>query len=91
MQLLCEKHLAFSIEDGEYGNCNIMKFDIDTGQAQPVSLKPRRVSFHTRADIEKEVQSFKQEGVIREASSPWTAPLVMVKKKNGEWRMADVC
>ncbi|KAK9062911.1 hypothetical protein SSX86_020101 [Deinandra increscens subsp. villosa] len=46
----------------------------------PVGLPPKDI-------IEKSVQKMLDTGVIRHSSSPFAAPLVLVKKKDGTWRL----
>ncbi len=77
-------HLAFSIEPNEYGDCSLLKFDIDTGDTSPICIRPRRIPFHLREVVEKEIDSLEKEKTIRQTSSPWSAPLVVVGKKSGE-------
>jgi hypothetical protein len=87
IQLLCEHDKAFSLEPNETGICDILKCDIDTGKARPISARARRVQPHLRRVIETQVKEYLEEGVITESNSPWAAPIVMVRKKTGEWRM----
>lgn len=59
---------------------------INTGTAQPIRQKPYRVSPSERKIIDEQVRDMLQKGVIRESSSPWAAPVILVKKKDGTWR-----
>ena len=36
--------------------------------------------------IDNEVQQMLQRGVVQPSFSPWSSPVVMVKKKDGSWR-----
>ncbi len=42
-----------------------MKFDIDTGDAAPICVKPRRIPFYPREAVEKEIQALEKEKTIR--------------------------
>lgn len=59
---------------------------IDTGTASPVRQKPYRVSPSERRVIADQVNEMLQKGVVRESASPWAAPVILVKKKDGSWR-----
>eukprot|EP00731_Ephydatia_muelleri_P033860 Em0040g10a len=39
-----------------------------------------------KGDMNEEVRKMLSRGVIRPSSSPWSSPVVMVRKKNGSWR-----
>lgn len=62
------------------------KHRINTGSAQPVRQKPYRVSPSERQVIDEQVHEMLQKGVIQESSSPWAAPVILVKKKDDTWR-----
>lgn len=59
---------------------------INTGSAQPIRQKPYRVSPAERKIISDQVQEMLSKGVIQESSSPWAAPVILVKKKDSTWR-----
>ncbi|KAK7922815.1 hypothetical protein WMY93_009717 [Mugilogobius chulae] len=39
-----------------------------------------------RAEIERQVARLLAEGLVEESYSPWASPVVLVKKKGGQWR-----
>ncbi|GMI80696.1 hypothetical protein HRI_001738900 [Hibiscus trionum] len=52
-----------------------------------VKIKPYRHSTHQKDEIEKLVSEMLQSGIIRDSNSVFSSPIVMVKKKDGSWRM----
>lgn len=55
--------------------------------ARPVNIRPYRYSSELKSEIEKQVQEMLQTGVIVPSSSPFASPIIMVKKKDGSWRL----
>jgi len=55
--------------------------------AQPPNVRPYRYPFTQRNEIEKIIKELLEAGVIRPSISPYSSPVVMVLKKDGEWRM----
>ena len=55
--------------------------------AEPVNLRPYRYSHDQKAAIEKLVEEMLVTSVIRPSSSPFASPAILVKKKDGSWRM----
>ena len=53
----------------------------------PVRVPPRRIPAHYRQEVETQINTMLQQGIIEESSSPWMAPAVFVPKKSGELRM----
>eukprot|EP00253_Pinus_taeda_P025407 PITA_25407 len=55
--------------------------------AQPPNVRPYRYLFTQKNEIEKIIKELLEAGVIRPSISPYSSPVVMVLKKDGEWRM----
>ncbi|CAM8924213.1 unnamed protein product [Rhodiola kirilowii] len=57
------------------------------GDANPVNQRPYRYSTLQKTIIEKLVQEMLSKGHIQYSSSPYASPVVLVKKKDGSWRL----
>ena len=62
--------------------------EINTGDSLPVSCAPRRVSPHQRHIIKEKIQELLAAGLISPSQSPWSSPVVLVTKKDGDARFA---
>ena len=60
---------------------------IDTGDAEPVSKSPYRMSPLELQELKKQLDELLEQGFIRPSKSPWGAPVLFVKKKDGSLRM----
>ena len=59
---------------------------IDTGDAMPIKQRPYRTSPECKREIGRQVREMLQKGIIQESVSPWSSPVVLVKKKDGSLR-----
>ena len=55
--------------------------------AKPVNIRPYKYGSLQKDIIEKMTMELLNAGVIRDSSSPYSSPIVLVKKKDGSWRM----
>ena len=85
-ELLIKHKTAFSKDEHDLGLTHIVSHAIDTGDARPVKQAPRRVPMSLVNEEIKAIENLKKQGVIRESSSPWASPIVLVRKKNGKIR-----
>ncbi len=67
---------------------NAVAHYIDTGLIKPIRIPPQRVAQSRKVIIEEEVTKMLQAGVIHTSDSPWSSPIVLVKKKD---RMIHFC
>ncbi|GJU55618.1 putative reverse transcriptase domain-containing protein [Tanacetum coccineum] len=61
-------------------------FDLIPGAA-PVARAPYRLAPSEMKELSKQLQELSEKGFIRPSSSPWGAPVLFVKKKDGSFRM----
>ena len=84
---LLDKHRkSFAMSADDHGRTSIVRHAIDTGNASPIKQRPRRPPRAFEGEEEKIIADQLKAGVIRESSSPWSSPLVYVKKKDGTTR-----
>lgn len=69
------------------GKTNVMKHEIETGNAKPVQRRPYLYSPATEKEIQEEIERWERMGVIAPSKSNWSNPLVIVPKPNGKKRV----
>ncbi|CAH8585581.1 unnamed protein product, partial [Dicrocoelium dendriticum] len=78
---------AFAWRSTDLGRTNLVKHRIDTGDAIPIKIPPRRIPLHWQTELQKLIDDMIEKEVIRPSTSPWAAPVVLVKKKDGGFRL----
>jgi hypothetical protein len=71
----------------ELTQTQIVEHEIKTKDATPIKQKAYRIAHSDHEFVKNEIQAMKEKGIIRESSSPWASPIVLVPKKNGKTRM----
>lgn len=78
---------VFSQSSTDYGKTTLIEHRIDTGEARPIRQAPRRIPHAIRKEVDKQVDSMLEQGIIRPSRSPWASPIVAVPKKDGGTRL----
>ena len=60
--------------------------DIELTDGKPFRIPPYRYSIEKKRAIQTQVREMLADGLIEPSSSPYCSPIVMAKKKNGEYR-----
>ena len=63
-----------------------MCHSIDTGDSKPIKQPPRRVPIALAGEELKAIKMLEKQKFIRKSISPWSSPILLVKKKNGQVR-----
>ena len=70
---------VFSKSEFDLGRTHLIEHRIETGDAAPVKLPPRRTPVALADAERKTLQSLWEKDVIEPSTSPWAAPLVSVR------------
>ena len=86
-ELLYNYQHVFSFSIGDLGTTHMVEHRIETGSVPPIRQQPRRTSPWKHEEIVRQVTDLLQEGKVKESSSPWSFPVVLVTKKDGSRRL----
>ncbi len=86
LSVLDEYSDIFASSSLDLGHTTLVRHEIDTGTAAPIKQAPYRVSQSEKEIIEKHISDMLDQGIIEVSSSPWSSPVVLVKKKDGSTR-----
>ena len=88
-QLLIKHQDVFSTGSTDLGRTDIIRHKIDTNDAKPVRLPPRRIPIHLQAEVDAEINKMIESKVIRPSKSPWASCIVNVRKPDGSLRVCQ--
>ena len=79
----------FSIIQWDFGKCDATSHRIDVKRgSQPIKLLPkRRMPVHYKDDLKWKIDAFMTKELIKPWLSPFSAPALLVPKKNGKLRL----
>lgn len=66
---------------------DLVKLTIDTVEHKQIAVPPRCHPYAHEDFVQKKLEPLQKAGIIRESSSPWMAPIVIVKQR-GKARFA---
>lgn len=78
---------VFAKDETDIGLSHLMEHEINTGDHKPIKQQPRRLPPHRRPVVEKQLDSLLSQGRIAPSNSPWSSPVVLVRKRDGDFRM----
>jgi hypothetical protein len=85
-KLIENSRAVFASKQSPFGHTTIIQHGIETGHQTPIKQALRRPPFHIRAEAEAEVEKMLKSGVIEPSRSPWSSPIVLVRKKDSTLR-----
>ncbi|KAL3854643.1 hypothetical protein ACJMK2_013904 [Sinanodonta woodiana] len=68
------------------GRTNLISHEIKLNTSEPIRIKGYGIPFNARETINVEVTKMLDQGVIEPSNSPYSSPVVLVKKKDGSNR-----
>ncbi|XP_063059157.1 retrovirus-related Pol polyprotein from transposon 412 [Engraulis encrasicolus] len=78
---------VFSAHDMDLGCTNLMTHDIPLLDTAPIRQRYRRIPPSEYEVVKDHINQLLEAQVIRDSSSPYASPIVLVKKKDGSLRM----
>lgn len=84
--LLSEYRDLLAVNPSAPGTTHWVTHSINTGNSRPINQAPHRTSAKEKLYVEEKVGEMKDDGIIRLSKSPWSAPVILVKKKDGSIR-----
>ena len=84
--LLYDNSNLFADKMSELGMATAVKHTINTGDTNPINLPLRRTPESLKLVVRSHIDEMEAHNIIRESTSPYAAPVVMVPKKGGELR-----
>ena len=85
-ELIDEFSDVFSTGEGDLGRTSRVVHRIPTGDAPPVTRRNYRQPHLLRQEAMRQVDNLLHQGVVEPSVSPWSAPVLMVPKKDGSYR-----
>ena len=83
LALLMEYSDVFSRSRDELGRTDVLWHEIITDGASPIRQRFRRLSPEKRAEMRMMLNDMLKKNIISPSKSPWAAPIVLVKKRDG--------
>ncbi|XP_065900680.1 uncharacterized protein [Dysidea avara] len=91
-----EKHLLFTllmdyadifaVSKDQLGRTDILQHEIVTKNVTPIRQRFRRMSPQQKEEMRTLLNDMLEKKIIKPSNSPWTSPIVLVKKKDGTSR-----
>ncbi|XP_069800966.1 uncharacterized protein [Dendropsophus ebraccatus] len=79
-------HEAFSKHSLDFGKTGLVQHRINSKDHPPIKEKHRPIPPASYQQVKRLLQEMKDTNFIQESQSPWAAPIVLVKKKDGNIR-----
>lgn len=91
------KEQLFELYQKEYGGKNKeeiiqeinpnLEMKIVLKHDQPITYRARRISYDDKEKLRNILNELLKEGIIRKSRSPYSSPIVLIKKKTGDTRL----
>ncbi|KAK3703901.1 hypothetical protein QZH41_009140 [Actinostola sp. cb2023] len=86
-EVISDYRTTFSKDEDDIGFCDLVEHQIVTNDERPIKIPHRRVPPQQWTEVRDYIQKSLERGIIRESSSPYASPIVLVRKKDGKLRL----
>lgn len=93
LTLVQQRRLAFTankfkeLSSKAPGRTNLAQHYIDTGDARPIKQRQYPISPALQVHLNGLIDEMLEQGVIEPSTSPWSSPILLVKKKDDSFRL----
>lgn len=78
---------VFALHDSDFGRTDKVKHQIKLSDETPFKHRPRPIRPQDIDAVRRHLLELSEAGIIRESESPFSSPIVVVRKKNGDVRL----
>ena len=82
---------VFAQTDTDFGSSGIVKHRMHTTTDVPIRQGALCMPVHEEEEVDRQIAEMMDAGVIEPATSTWTSPVVLAKKKDGTMRFSVDC
>ena len=86
-QVIRENADVFAWSEDQLGCTHVVKHTIPLTDNTPIAQRYRRLPPHCLKEVEAHIDDLLEKGVIQPSASPYAAPIVVVRKKDGTIRL----
>ena len=86
--LIGQNRDVFATCTAELGHTDLYPHKIVTQDVPPVRRPQYRTTPEQKAEIERQTKELEEHGIISKSNTLWQAPVLLVKKKSGDYRFA---
>uniref|UniRef100_A0A7E4ZSG0 Reverse transcriptase domain-containing protein n=1 Tax=Panagrellus redivivus TaxID=6233 RepID=A0A7E4ZSG0_PANRE len=86
-KILDEYASVFAVYENEHGRTDLVTHTIDTHESAPIKIPNRPVPIPLKEKVWTAIKELIEAEVVEESLSPWSSPVVLAKKKDGELRI----
>lgn len=87
LNLLVQYEHCFAKNTSDLGCTDLVQMSIKLTNDHPVHRQPYRLSHSEQAVVKSKINELLEAGIIKESESSFASPVILVKKKNGDYRM----
>ena len=87
ISMIMHQSSALSCGDHDIGCAGVTKHRIELHDNTPIRQKPRRFPEPVINEIERQCDELRELDIIEYSKSPWSSPIVPIKKKDGSIRL----
>lgn len=87
LTLLNNYRECFAFDMSELGVTSVGEMSIALDDNEPVVYRPYRLAFREKEVVRDMISELLANGIVRPSTSPYASPIVLVRKKTGEYRL----